>query len=218
MSIRFWRQTDLANPEKLQENITVIGTGSVGSFVVLTLAKLGCKNITVFDFDDVEIHNLPNQFYRNCDIGKPKVEALKSIVKDFEGFDISAKNEKFQDQEFIPGYVIFAVDNMDERMKIWERIRLNPQVKKLFDARMGGEMMRLFTINPCDLDDIKFYEKVLYPTKEAQELPCTARAIIYNVLAIACLVSNNVKRAMLGQRLKREIAFDLNTLNFYSNK
>jgi len=217
MSVRHWRQNDIANPDRLQEKITVIGAGSVGSFTVLTLAKLGCGNIEVYDFDGVEEHNLPNQFYRNCDIGRPKVEALKSIVKDFEGLDISVHNEKFESQDLF-GYVVLAVDSMDERLKIWEKIRLNPMVKRLFDARMGGESMRLFSINPLDIDDIRFYEKALYPSKEALQLPCSARSIIYNILAVSSLVCNNVKKAMLGEGLRKEIAFDLKKLNFYGSR
>lgn len=218
MSTRHWRQNDIADPEKLQDKITVIGVGSVGSFTVLTLAKLGCKNIEVYDFDKVEEHNLPNQFYRNSDLGKPKVQALQAIVRDFEGLEIDAHNEKFEEQDDLSGYVIFAVDSMDERLKIWEKVKLNPAIKRLIDARMGGEVLRILTINPTDLDDINFYEKLLYPSTKAVQLPCTARAIIYNILAIASLISNNIKKVMLGEDVPKEIAFDLKSLSLYVNR
>ena len=45
----FLRQMDICPPEKLQFPITVIGAGAIGSASVLTLAKMGCGNITVWD-------------------------------------------------------------------------------------------------------------------------------------------------------------------------
>src|SRR5690554_7355564 len=62
---------------------------------ILQLAKLGITNITVWDFDVVEEHNVPNQLFGLNDIGKPKVEALKQIVAEHTGTEINIKNEKF---------------------------------------------------------------------------------------------------------------------------
>src|SRR5207244_2270936 len=75
---RFWRQLDLLPLERLDVPVTVIGAGAVGSFVTLTLAKMGLRDLTVFDDDVVDVHNLPNQFYRLTDLGRPKVEALQA--------------------------------------------------------------------------------------------------------------------------------------------
>ena len=50
-SNRFWRQLDLCPPDKLKFPITVIGAGAIGSAAVVTLAKMGCSNITVYDED-----------------------------------------------------------------------------------------------------------------------------------------------------------------------
>ena len=63
MTTRFQRQLDLANPAQLKVPITILGAGAVGSFTTLTLAKLGCSSLTVYDPDTVEVHNLPNQYF-----------------------------------------------------------------------------------------------------------------------------------------------------------
>ena len=60
---KYWRQLDIVNIDKLQVPIIVVGAGAIGSFVTLALAKMGCGNITSYDMDTVEEHNLPNQFY-----------------------------------------------------------------------------------------------------------------------------------------------------------
>ena len=219
MSTQHWRQLDIADPEQLQDKITVIGVGSIGSFVTLALAKMGCGNIEVYDFDKVELHNLPNQFYRKNDCGKPKVVALQGIIQDFTGINITINNEKFETQHISGGYVIFAVDNMDARMKIWhDVIKLNPMIKKLIDARMGGEVFRVLSVNPADIDDIEYYEKLLYPTKDAIQLPCSAQSIIYNILGVSSTVVNIIKKVMLLEKVPREVSSDLKKLSFYKSK
>ena len=73
---KYVRQSDIINPEVLGTPVHIIGAGAIGSCAALALAKIGFKDFTVYDFDSVELHNLPNQMYRAKDIGKPKVEAL----------------------------------------------------------------------------------------------------------------------------------------------
>jgi molybdopterin-synthase adenylyltransferase len=74
---RFIRQRDVLPPDKLAKlAISVIGCGAVGSFTVLTLAKMGITDITVYDGDKVEEHNLPNQWYKLDHLGMNKTDAL----------------------------------------------------------------------------------------------------------------------------------------------
>ena len=63
-------------PEKHDARIHIVGCGSVGSTVAENLARCGVTNMTLWDFDKVEPHNLANQMFRQQDIGKLKVEAL----------------------------------------------------------------------------------------------------------------------------------------------
>ena len=56
------RQLEIAYPSQFKDRpITVIGAGGIGAATVVALAKTGFENITVYDFDTVEQHNLPNQ-------------------------------------------------------------------------------------------------------------------------------------------------------------
>lgn len=212
--LRFHRQLDLAPPDSLKIPITVIGTGGIGSFTVLSLAKMGCTDITVFDDDTVENHNLPNQFFREEDIGKPKVEALKEIVKSFTGTEITAMNEKFEKQP-LKNIIIVAVDTMDVRIKIWDKVKYNSQISLYIDSRMGAEVMNIFTVIPTDPDDIKMYEHpdVLFPSTEAYSGRCTARAIMYNVLTIAAIIAGQVKKHCVREELyKKTIIMDTKNL------
>ena len=67
-------------PEKDNSRIHIVGCGSVGSTVAENLVRCGVTNLTLWDFDHVEAHNIVNQMFRQKDIGKPKVEALADIL------------------------------------------------------------------------------------------------------------------------------------------
>jgi tRNA A37 threonylcarbamoyladenosine dehydratase len=78
MVMDFHRQLDVVDVPRLSQiAITVIGAGAVGSCTVLALAKSGAERIVVYDDDVIEAPNLPNQWYRLADVGRPKVIALQ---------------------------------------------------------------------------------------------------------------------------------------------
>ena len=208
----YWRQLDILNPDNIKNfPITIIGVGAIGSFTALSLAKMGASNLTVYDDDSVEIHNLPNQFYKTSDIMHKKSGCLNSLIKEMTDIEIHNHFEKFSNQQ-IGGIVISAVDSMKARMEIWNRIKLNPAVELYIDGRMGGQVFRVYSIRPTDYDDIKLYESNLYSDEEAVDEACTNKAIIYNVLGIASIICNSVKRFVNGEELFKELHFDYVTL------
>ncbi len=208
----FLRQLDLVNEEQLDFPVTVVGAGGIGSPATLALAKMGCANLTVYDDDTVEDHNLPNQLYRLADRGKPKVQALREIVEAFTGTTITACPERVEQQR-LSGLVVSGVDTMASRKAIWESgVRFNPRVPLYLDARMGAEVGRILAVRPVDPDHVAWYEKTLFGDDEALEEACTARAIIYNVFSLAGLIASQVKRYATGEDVEREIIFDLRTL------
>jgi hypothetical protein len=212
---RYARQLDLLSPEQMKIPVTIIGAGATGSFTALSLAKMGVQDITVYDFDTVEEHNLPNQFYRQSDLGKPKVVALQEIIEQFEGMTIKAKNTRYKGQR-LDGIVIIAVDTMDTRIHIWQFIKQNPGIQLCIDSRMGAEVMRIYSFDPNDFSACKEYEATLYPSSEAIQVRCTAKTIMYTVLSIASLLANQVKKFLAGEFLKKELIFDLKTVTLIS--
>jgi len=210
-SNRFWRQLDICPPEKLQFPITVIGAGAIGSAAVITLAKMGCANITVYDHDTVEEHNLPNQFALVSCLGQPKVEALKALVGQLAEVEIRGISERYRGQR-LGGVVICAVDSMDARGVIWKTVKGNLRVQLYLDARMGAEVLRLYTIRPTDADASALYEANLYTSGDAERLPCSARAIVYCPLVAGAVIGLHVKRHAMEQPIRKEVLLDLSTL------
>lgn len=206
-SVRFRRQLDLLPLDACNVPVTVIGAGAVGSFTTLTLAKMGVTNLTVFDDDRVDEHNLPNQFFRQADLGRRKVEALQDLVRSFEGVEIGAVPRRF-DGDSLEGVVIGAVDTMASRALIWTAVRFNPRVRLLVDARMGGLVSTVRPVRPCEAGDVRRYESSLHSDQEAVQEPCSARAILFTVLAIASTVARLVRMELVGEPLPREITQD----------
>jgi|WetSurMetagenome_2_1015567.scaffolds.fasta_scaffold01396_26 hypothetical protein len=207
---RFWRQVDIVLPEELPA-VTVIGAGGIGSFTLLALAKMGCQRLTVFDDDKVEDHNLPNQLYGTDDIGLYKVDAADEVCFVLANTKIYPVPVKFSTQQ-IEGVVISGVDSMTSRKDVWKQIKHNVKVPLYIEARMGAEVSRIHSVNPCDPDHVEWYESTLYSDDDAVEAPCTARAIIYNGFAIAALIANQVKKFAKREEVYKEIIFDLKTL------
>lgn len=186
------RQHDLFRPAQASP-VTVIGGGGIGSPLVLALAKMGVEDLTVFDFDAVGDENLASQWYRTEDVGKPKVAALSESARAYAGVDLKVRAERYEDQP-LEGVVIAAVDSMAVRARIWEQVKLNPSVDLYVDARMGGLVGIVLGTRPCDPDDIRRYESRLYPDDQVAPEPCTSRAIVFNTMGIAAVVSGSLRK------------------------
>jgi hypothetical protein len=208
---RFLRQLDILPPEKLNFPIVVIGAGAIGSAAVVTLAKMGCGQIMVWDHDNLEEHNIPNQLCKPDCIGRPKVNALAELADELTGTVITIDPRKYMGQA-LEGVVIVTVDNMTCRQAVWKRVKMNAKVPLLIDARMGAEFARVYTIHPTNPDEGEFYSENLYTNDEAQRLPCSARSIIYCPTVIAGLIALQVKKYATNAPLHKEILFDLPNL------
>lgn len=124
-------------PEKDNARIHIVGCGSVGSTVAENLARCGVTKMTLWDFDKVEPHNIANQMFRQQDVGKLKVEALKDILSDINpeiADSVEIKPEGWQGK-LMSGYIILAVDNIELRRQIVEQHMDSPYVKAMFDVR-----------------------------------------------------------------------------------
>lgn len=208
---RFIRQLDIVPPEKLAFPITVIGAGAIGSATVVTLAKMGCSDTTVWDTDTLEDVNVPNQLCKPSLVGRPKVDALAELVYELTEIQIKQVNQRYAGQR-LEGVVIVTVDNMAGRKNVWKRARLNQKIPLLIDARMGAEFARIYTVHPTDIADADFYQENLYNTDEAEHLPCSARSIIYCPTVVAGFIALLVKKHAVNQPLPKEILIDLPNL------
>lgn len=172
---------------------------------------MGCQDITVYDGDTVEDHNLPNQLYGLDDIGHNKAYSLARKIQSELGISARCVQRHFTN-DTTGEIVISCVDSMQTRIDIWQHVKKQRDVRLYLEARMGAEMCRIYSINPNY--NIPWYEDMLYTDDHALPLPCTARATIYTGSLIASLLCYQVKRYAKSQALSREIIFDFVTSTF----
>lgn len=202
------RQLGFYDPsERGSDSVNIIGLGGIGSFAAFGVAKLGVPNITVIDDDTVELHNVPNQFHGvfAAETGLPKVESMCDIFSTFasETGTTAIKGRIGQDTpgEWAPeGVVISGVDSMSSRMDIWRKgsIKFNPRVSHYIDARIAGQLVVIYCVNPNDLEDCKHYEQTLHDDSEAIAASCTERGVIDVGLTVGALLTNMTRHALTG--------------------
>jgi len=214
MQMDFTRQLGIADPERLAElHIDLVGCGGIGSSALVVLAKLGCRDIRVFDFDTVSDVNLPSQMFCVRDAAERRLKVLASadLCRELSGVTIVPVAAPAPPAD-LRGVVILAPDSMEARCDIWEGLSV-PQVDRLIDVRMGGQSLTVLTVWPADPMDRMTYERSLLGA--VQELPCTERAISFNTWACASLVGRAVARVAMGLPLEQRIDLDLESLSLF---
>lgn len=108
-----------------QKRVLIIGVGGVGQHVSAYLVTNGVTNLTIVDYDKVELSNLNRQILLNeLDLGKLKVDVVKSALlsRNSEAHikSINLKVDETNIDELIKGYdlVIDAVDNWKAKLII----------------------------------------------------------------------------------------------------
>ena len=154
---------------KNKEAVLVGGAGGIGSWVTFFLTKIGF-NAYLYDFDTVETHNLGGQLFKQNAVGKPKVEAVREVVEEYCGVQISTFQEKIT--ETSPGhmYCVSAFDNMEARKTMfntWKKFALlYPETAIFIDGRLELESFQIFCVTP---DRIADYEKHLFSDSVIEE-------------------------------------------------
>ena len=190
-----WRHLGYFNPDKFKHQVHVVGAGAIGSHVVDTLANLGIENIVVYDFDDVEGHNLPNQVYRPDQIGKPKVTALLEHIRDKTGLEIQAKVERVENiRDSVSGYLFLCTDSMESRKAIVRgSARLNDNVEYVVDIRMGIAQGRVYVFDPRNKDHLQKWfdpDGAGYGDENSEESPCNAKSIVTTAKLLSAFASH----------------------------
>lgn len=169
------RQREIFEPATFNEAVHIIGCGATGSWVALTLAKMGVSNIHLWDFDTVEEHNLPNQVFGLCDIGKLKVDALERVILEATGLSVTKHAERVGGSTNLFGFVYLLTDTMSSRKEIFTgALRYNMKVKFLVETRMGLESYIIHTVNTSNKKDIEAFEGTLHDDEVATASMCGA--------------------------------------------
>ena len=203
-------------PEKDDTRIHIVGCGSVGSTIAENLARCGVTNMTLWDFDLVEPHNIVNQMFTQNHVGKPKVEALKDILTDINPEivdNIELKPDGWKGK-LMSGYIFLCVDSIELRREIVEKHMDSPYVKAMFDFRTLLEGAQHYA---ADWSDFKMKKDLLnsmqFSHDEAkEETPVSACGVTLGVATTVRLICafgvNNYINFVKGNGIKKLVIVD----------
>ena len=197
-AIQFTRQELILEPAKARAaKVALFGQGTVGSNAAMEIMRLGVPNLHLFDFDNVEPHNLPSQRFDKQHLGMNKAEAMKqqlAFMCNADGKHVKVTTKKVEGPVMVEGIVILGVDTMESRRLIWEKA-LKPQrkVDLVLDFRMSANLLQCYAFDPRD----ERYETTLFDVNEVS-LEVAVAAITSSCVryALRCVIE-----ALLGQPL-----------------
>lgn len=210
MAISYERQLRIFNPDEHKDSrVTVIGLGNIGSNTAVLLARLGIKNLSLYDFDTVDNHNLTSQYYDIDSLGKPKANVLADKIEKINpDIKVSGCNWIFEAPHFdTEAITIIAIDTMEERKKICnDLIKMKTKlVHPLIDGRVGGTQLEVYTANSLEEWQSTFVSK---PSKD----PCGGRFICYVSTMVASIITSQVKKILNRERYDKSMMVNADSL------
>ena len=190
----------------------MLGCGAIGSSAATQLARTGAGKFCLYDMDKVEEHNIGVSHYTFNDIGKTKVQALRSHLWNIDNniiSDITIGKFKYYEGDK-EGILVLGLDSMAARMEVVENIAEQPEKPAfLIDGRMGAEQYQQYIYNNIT---VKKYEKDWYSDEDSDPEPCTRKATSYCSNMSGSFISNSIKNLVMKQPYFKEIIFNFSTL------
>lgn len=196
-------------------DLAIVGVGSIGSFLTLSLNKLGFENLVTIDHDRVEEHNVPTQLYLDRHIGQPKTVALN----DFLTGNISSYIGKVTSTNIINTDVVFVcVDSLNQRNQILKAVLASKKKhgvpKLLIDGRMHRLVFEVYTILLDNKNSVDGYSKSLNQVEFGGD--CTEKGIIQNILPVAAVMIEQFRKVLEGDEFNEIIISDFERFKFIS--
>lgn len=220
--IDFTRGRDWFNPAECGQQVTLFGCGGIGSPTALALAKLGIPKLILIDPDVVDKHNLPNQMFpvnsfladsTDFIIDRPKVDIMAEVLSKFSVSEVDTHFDRAENVAKPSGIVVSGLDSMEARQETWKLVKYNVNVPFFVDARLGGENVVLYTLDPRKPNECERYEESLHSDGEALPAPCTRRSIIDVGFVVASLITRVVRRHLAGEPTEHTIFWNHASLN-----
>lgn len=232
--VDFTRGQDWFNPaDHPHARVQVFGVGGIGSWVGLALAKLGMPNVDLFDFDEIEAHNIPNQAYPHEAAGVGKTEALANEMQrigvgnytpinamvteaGIASMDEPDDEARSWTYNAVGGDVVVSgFDNMEARQHLWNVVSkaLFGGPRLLIDARLAGEMIVTYAVRLDDPDARTAYENTLHTDGEGLTAPCTRQSIIDVGMTVGALVTRLIRRYYGGEEVEAVTYYNVEDLS-----
>lgn len=203
----------------IKKAIHVIGCGAIGSHVAEQLARMGCSNIHLWDFDTVSPHNITNQMFMESDIGRPKVEAVADMMMAINSdIKLTLHNCPLEAPWIVNGYIFMCVDSIDVRKEIVKANSMNPNAMMICDFRMRLTDAQYYAADMKNPKQVKEMLATMDFTQEEADAATPQSAcgvqlsVIYTVKAITACGACNFVKYIHGNDFKTKIFVDMNLL------
>ncbi len=107
------------------KHVTIVGTGGVGGYATVMLARAGIEKFTIIDFDEVSSSNVNRQIVAySSTIGQKKVDVLQKMLKDINHdievkiFPLRLTSENINDLIGQTDIVIDAIDSVKDKIEL----------------------------------------------------------------------------------------------------
>jgi hypothetical protein len=193
----------------------ILGCGAIGSSAAIQLARMGAENFALYDGDTVEAPNVGVSQYNMNDIGKRKVDSLKTHITNItqkqrfvdKYFGNFPKDNQWQPMSQANDIIILGFDNMASRLEAVTHIS-NNKLKPfaIIDGRMGAEQYIL------PKPSLKEYLKTWYPDSDSDPEPCTMKATSYCSNMSGSFICNAVRKLVSYQPYEKQFSFNFPTM------
>lgn len=207
------RHQSIFNGPGFKTHINIVGLGAVGSKVFAELVRCGIlpEYLHLFDGDDVESHNIPNQAFLPDDVGKPKVVACAEMFPNISpnrygtihhgmiGLDEPARKPG-EKKPLVPtnplakGITFLCVDSIKARENIFQKFLHNKLgMSYVFEARMGITHGQTHAFDPSKKEHVELWQTGLLDDEsiDANEIlsPCGSSLCLgFNTGMTACVM------------------------------
>lgn len=207
-----WGGADWADQ---QRDIMLIGVGGIGSWLALSLSRIG-HSLYLIDGDVVDETNVTGgQMYKMSDVGDNKVNSVFNICREMGCIaPITPISNMFTATTGMINICITALDNMEARklaFTIWlEEINYSLGGKHLddclfMDGRLLLENMEILTIHANNPEQVEKYKKeYLFSDEEVEELDCTTKQSTFGAMTIAGLMTATLCNWLTNRKLDME--------------
>lgn len=196
----------------LDTNITIGGSGGIGSYLVQWLGRQRPKVIEIYDHDNYEMVNAGSQFMFTENIGGNKAETSVALLIDFSGYFEGYSYGEYKKDMTVNPYVFTGFDKIEPRRNMFEMWKKNSEAELFIDGRLNMESFEIFTIPYTDKERMEKYEKHLFDDSEVEELACTMKATTHCGAMIASMMVsmfNNYLSNKYYESEVRELPFHL---------
>lgn len=201
------------------KNIAVIGIGGVGGYVVESLVRSGVENITIIDYDKIDVTNKNRQIIAlDSTIGMKKVDAFEERIKSIN-FNCKVKKlDYFLDEsniDILNGYD-YVIDSCDSILTKFEIIKYCLDNNICFISCMGtGKRLNPSLLNITDLMKTEYdplakrLRKMVRDAKINKKIPVVCSTEVPRKLDTNVIGSNSFVPATAGLLITSYIVNDI---------